>query len=56
MKLIGRIYQQTGMEVTSCEVTKDPQKACMNENAGRLDPGLLSSLKDNPYNLPINPI
>lgn len=53
---VGRIYQQTGMEVTSCEVTKDPQKACMNENAGRLDPGLLSSLKDNPYNLPINPI
>lgn len=53
---VNRIYQQTAMEVTSCEVTKDPQKACMNENSGRLDPGLLSSLKENPYNLSINPI
>lgn len=53
---VSRIYQQTGMEVTACEVTKDPQKACMNENAGRLDPGLLATLKENPYNLPINPI
>jgi hypothetical protein len=53
---VTRIYQPTAMPVTACEVTKDPQKACMNENAGRLDPNLLASLKENPYNLSVNPI
>lgn len=52
---INHIYQ-VRRHMDQCEVTKQPQLACLNENAERLDPGLLSSLKDNPYNLSINPI
>ena len=52
---INHIYQ-THRSMEQCEVTKHPQLACLNENAERLDPGLLASLKNNPYNLPINPI
>lgn len=54
---VTRIYQPTAKEVTSCEVTKTPQGACLVEQVDRLDPGILSSqLKDNPYNLSVNPI
>lgn len=52
---INHIYQ-THRQMEQCEVTKHPQLACLNENAERLDPGLLSALKENPYNLSINPI
>jgi hypothetical protein len=54
---VTRIYQPTAKEVTSCEVTKTPQGACLVEQVDRLDPGILSTqLKDNPYNLSVNPI
>ena len=53
---ISRIYQQGAEEKSPCASTKDPQKSCINNNAGRLDTSLLSVLKDNPYNLSINPL
>jgi hypothetical protein len=53
---ISRIYQQGAEEKEPCSITKDPQKACMETNAGRLDASLLSVLKDNPYNLSIAPL
>lgn len=53
---VNRIYQLRAEPIEECEVTKHPQMACLNENAERLDPSLLSSLKENPYNLSITPI
>ena len=53
---VSRIYQVGAEEKSPCSITKDPQKACLNENVGRLDGTLLSVLKDNPYNLSINPL
>jgi hypothetical protein len=53
---VNRIYQLRAEPIEQCEVTKHPQMACLNENAERLDPSLLASLKENPYNLSINPI
>lgn len=53
---ISRIYQQGAEEKSPCAITKDPQKSCINTNAGRLDTALLSVLKDNPYNLSITPL
>lgn len=53
---VSRIYQLRAEPVDQCEITKYPQLACLNENENRLDPGLLNSLKENPYNLSINPI
>jgi len=53
---ITRIYQSSTNPITQCEVTKTPQGACLVEETNRLDPTLLNSLKQNPYNLNINPI
>lgn len=53
---ITRIYQPTTNPITQCEVTKTPQGACLVEETNRLDPSLLNSLKQNPYNLSVNPI
>lgn len=49
-----KVYQQGNN--TTGKITKDPQKAVYQETNNRLDPSLLSSLNDNPYNLSINPI
>lgn len=53
---ISRIIQTTVKPIEQCEVTKTPQGACLVEQTNRLDPTLLSSLKENPYNLSVNPI
>lgn len=53
---ITRIYQPTVNKIEQCQVTKTPQGACLVEQTNRLDPGLLESLKQNPYNLSVNPI
>jgi hypothetical protein len=54
---ITRILKQGETEVSPCQITKTPQKQEYIENCNnRLDPNLLSSLKDNPFNLSINPI
>lgn len=53
---VNRIYQLTAEPIEECEVTKHPQMACLNENAERLDPSLLSPLKNNPYNLTVTPL
>jgi hypothetical protein len=53
---VNRIYQIGAEEKGPCAITKDPQKAHLDEkNAGRLDGMVLSVLKENPYNLSINP-
>lgn len=55
---ITKVYQQPN--TNNGIITKDPQKAVGGGGAlgldDRLDPSLLSSLKENPYNLSINPI
>lgn len=53
---VHKVYQPTARAMEQCEVTKHPQLACLNENENRLDPNLLSSLKENPYNLSIAPL
>lgn len=53
---LSRIYQIGSQEKEPCAITKEPQKSCLNENVGRLDGSLLSVLKENPYNLSINPL
>jgi hypothetical protein len=52
---VSRINQVSPSHLTGCELTRgNPTRP--NENENRLDPGLLSTLKSNPYNLNINPI
>jgi hypothetical protein len=50
-----RVYQPGPVPIENCEATKGTM-ALPNANAGRLDPGVLESLKANPFNLAINPI
>ena len=52
---LTRVYQDGPQRVESCEVTKGTN-ALPNANEHRLDPGILESLKTNPYNLSINPL
>lgn len=52
---ITRVMQPTAVPTDTCQVTK-PAGPLLNGQEDRLDPGLLSSLKSNPYNLSINPI
>lgn len=51
---VTKVYQQGNY--TNGEITKNPQKSVHQDSNNRLDPLLLSSLNDNPYNLSINPI
>jgi hypothetical protein len=54
---VNRIYQQGSEMLDACAITKDPQKAHSSQNTNnRLDTQLLSALKENPYNLSINPL
>lgn len=53
---ITRVYQPTAKAIESCEVTKTPQGACLVEQTDRLDPSLMNNLKQNPYNLSVNPL
>lgn len=50
-----RVYQDGPQRVDSCEVTKGTN-SLPNANENRLDPGVLESLKTNPYNVSINPL
>jgi hypothetical protein len=50
---IGKVYQ-TMLDPDSCTTTKEHQY--LNSNENRLDPKMLSSLTNNPYNLSVNPI
>lgn len=50
---IGKIYQQTP-NANACGITKESEQ--LNSVEHRLDPSMLNSLKDNPYNLTVNPI
>ena len=50
-----RVYQPGPIPVEQCEATKATM-ALPNANECRLDPGILESLKTNPFNLSINPI
>jgi hypothetical protein len=50
-----RVYQDGPQRIDSCEVTKGTN-ALPNANEHRLDPGILESLKTNPYNLSVNPL
>ena len=52
---LTRVYQDGPQRVESCEVTKGTN-ALPNANEHRLDPGILESLKTNPYNLSFNPL
>lgn len=51
---VSRVYQTTVKAMDRCEVTQE--KDVMNAVEQRLDPSILSSLKENPYNLNVNPI
>jgi hypothetical protein len=51
---VSRVYQTTTKAMDRCELTQD--KDSLNALENRLDPSILSSLKDNPYNLNVNPI
>jgi len=53
---ITKVYQNTAQAIEQCEVTKTPQGACLVEQTDRLDPTLMSNLRNNPYNLSVNPI
>ena len=53
---ITKVYQTTTNAIDQCEVTKTPQGACLVEQTDRLDPNLMANLRNNPYNLSINPI
>lgn len=53
---ITKVYQTTVNAIDQCEVTKTPQGACLVEQTDRLDPNLMANLRNNPYNLSINPI
>lgn len=52
---VSRILQPSAVPIEACEITK-PAAPLLNGHENRLDPGLLSALKSNPYNLSINPI
>lgn len=52
---ITRVFQPGPVSAETCEATKQTM-ALPNANEGRLDPGLLEGLKNNPFNLAINPI
>lgn len=52
---VTRVLQPTAMSLDGCEAVTKPQ-FLPNANENRLDPGLLSVLKSNPYNLSVNPI
>jgi hypothetical protein len=52
---VTRVNQTTAMHMSPCELSRGAPNA-LNGNEQRLDPGVLASLKSNPYNLNINPI
>lgn len=52
---VTRVVQPTALPTEACQVTK-PAAPLLNGQENRLDPGILSALKSNPYNLTINPI
>jgi hypothetical protein len=52
---LTRVYQSGPIPVEQCDATKATM-ALPNANECRLDPGILESLKTNPFNLTINPI
>lgn len=53
---ISKIYQPTMNTTEQGETTKEPLKPFKDPVEDRLDPGLLSVLKENPYNHTINPL
>ena len=53
---ISKIYQPTTTKEEQGVITKEPLKPCKDAVEDRLDPGLLSVLKENPYNHAINPL
>lgn len=52
---LTRVYQPGPKRVESCDVTKGTN-SLPNALENRLDPGVLESLKSNPYNLSVNPL
>jgi len=53
---VTKVYQPSVKPIEQCEVTKTPQGACLVEQTNRLDPSLMTNLRNNPYNLSVNPI
>jgi hypothetical protein len=51
---VSRVYQTTSIPIDRCEITQERDMPNALEN--RLDPNILSTLKDNPFNLSVNPI
>lgn len=52
---VTRVVQNYVIPTECCQVTR-PAVPLPNADAQRLDPGMLSALKSNPYNLSINPL
>jgi hypothetical protein len=52
---ISKVYQPSARAIDKCELTQ-PSRDLPNALEDRLDTNILSSLKENPYNLSINPI
>lgn len=50
-----RVYQPGPQRVEACDITKSVN-SLPNAIENRLDPGILSNLKNNPYNISVNPI
>lgn len=51
---VTRVMQPSAVPIELCEITK-PAAPLLNGEENRLDPSLLAPLKNNPYNLSVNP-
>ena len=52
---VTRVMQPTALPIELCDITK-PAAPFLNGEENRLDPSLLSPLKNNPFNLSVNPL